>query len=171
VRGDARAGPEATGPSGGRSGGRSWAQRDRIVPKTRQLSFNSRLLFRIDHYTSLPGAALVVGVLLMGAVVVGVVLGFRSGWLTAFESGTSVVTLMMLFVIQHTQGREQAATQRKLDELLRALPEAESGLMMLEEASDDEMRDVEQDQRESREQAVEDAGLTGETTTPVDEPV
>ena len=46
----------------------------------------------------------------------------------------------MLFVIQHTQGREQAATQRKLDELLRALPEAESGLMMLEEASEDEMQ-------------------------------
>ena len=63
---------------------------------------------------------------------------------------------MMLFVIQHTQGREQAATQRKLDELLRALPEAESGLMMLEEAPDDVMRDVEIDQRESRESAVTD---------------
>jgi low affinity Fe/Cu permease len=130
---------------------RSWGQRDRIVPKTRRLTVSSRLLFTIDHYTSLPWAALVVGVVLVGAVVVGVLLGFRPGWLTAFEVGTSIVTLMMLFVIQHTQGREQAATQRKLDELLRALPEAQSELMMLEEASDDEMREVEQDQRESKE--------------------
>ena len=60
-----------------------------------------------------------------------------------FAVGTSAVTLMMVFVIQHTQGREQAATQRKLDELLRALPEAESGLMMLEEAPEEELRDVE----------------------------
>jgi low affinity Fe/Cu permease len=133
---------------------RSWAQRDRIIPKTRQLTFSSRLLFRIDHYTSLPWAALVAAVVLLGAIVSGLFLGFRTGWLTSFEVATSVVTLMMLFVIQHTQGREQAATQRKLDELLRALPEAQSGLMMLEEASDDEMRDVELDQRESKESAV-----------------
>jgi low affinity Fe/Cu permease len=98
----------------------------------------------------------VVGGVLICAVGVGAVLDFSADWLTAFETGTSIVTLMMLLVIQHTQGREQAATQRKLDELLRALPEAESGLMMLEEASDDVMRDVEMDLRESKESAVSD---------------
>ena len=132
----------------------AWSQRDRIVPKTRQLSVSSRWLFRIDHYTSLPIASLIVGAVLLAGLAVGVALGFRSGWLIGFETATSIVTLMMLFVIQHTQGREQAATQRKLDELLRALPEAESGLMMLEEASEDTMRDVEKDQRESKETAV-----------------
>jgi low affinity Fe/Cu permease len=136
----------------------AWSQRDRIVPKTRQLSMSSRWLFRIDHHTSLPMASLVVGAVLLGGLAVGVALGFRSGWLTGFETGTSIVTLIMLFVIQHTQGREQAATQRKLDELLRALPEAESGLMMLEEASEDTMRDVEKDQRESKETAASNPG-------------
>jgi len=131
----------------------SWAQRDRIVPKTRQLTPSSRALYRVDHYTSLPAAALIVAALLLGAIGVGVAVGFSGNWLTGFEVATSVVTLMMLFVIQHTQGREQAATQRKLDELLRALPEAESGLMMLEEASDDVIHDVEMDQRESKEAA------------------
>jgi low affinity Fe/Cu permease len=48
---------------------------------------------------------------------------------------------------QHTQSREQAATQRKLDELLRALPGAESGLIMLEEASEETMNEVEEGQR------------------------
>jgi len=51
-------------------------------------------------------------------------------------------------VIQHTQSREQAATQRKLDELLRALPGAESGLIMLEEASEEAMNEVEEEQRD-----------------------
>jgi len=88
---------------------------------------------------------------LLGAIVTGAILRFSSGWLTGFEVASATVTLMMVFVIQHTQGREQSATQRKLDELLRALPEAESGLMMLEEASDERMRDVELDQRESKE--------------------
>jgi low affinity Fe/Cu permease len=104
---------------------------------------------------------MVVVVLLLAAVVAGIALRFTSGWLTGFETGTSVVTLMMLFVIQHTQSREQAATQRKLDELLRASPEAESGLMMLEEASDEVMRDVEMDQREIKETTVGDVAGEG----------
>jgi low affinity Fe/Cu permease len=61
--------------------------------------------------------------------------------------GASFITLMMLVVIQHTQGREQTATQRKLDELLRALPGAESMLIMLEEESDETMQTVEDTQR------------------------
>jgi low affinity Fe/Cu permease len=129
----------------------SWSQRDRIVPRTKQLSLISRWVYVIDHFSSLPMVVATVGLLLASALVVGAVLGFPAGWIIAFEVGTSFITLMMVLVIQHTQGREQAATQRKLDELLRALPGAESGLMMLEEASEDIMRDVEKDQRESKE--------------------
>jgi low affinity Fe/Cu permease len=61
----------------------------------------------------------------------------------------------MVFAIQHTQGREQAATQRKLDELIRALPGADESLMMLEEASRQVMLDVEQGQRNVRSEASE----------------
>ncbi len=135
---------------------RSWSQRDRIVPRTQQLPLSSRWLYRIDHYSSLPMVAVVVVVTLICAIGLGAVLRFSGGWIAAFEVGTSFVTLMMVLVIQHTQGREQAATQRKLDELLRALPGAESGLMMLEEASDDVMRGVEFDQRETKENATDD---------------
>jgi low affinity Fe/Cu permease len=128
------------------------AQRERILPRTRQLSPSSRWLYHVDHYSSLPVTSFALAALLLASIVTGAILGFSSGWLTGFEVVTATVTLLMVFVIQHTQGREQSATQRKLDELLRALPEAESGLMMLEEASDERIRDVELDQRESREQ-------------------
>ena len=46
----------------------------------------------------------------------------------------------MVFIIQHTQSRQQAATQRKLDEIPQALPEADNSLLTLEHASGDELR-------------------------------
>jgi low affinity Fe/Cu permease len=91
--------------------------------------------------------ALSIGMLLVAAVILGIFLGFPSAWIVAFEASTSSVTLAMVFVIQHTQTREQAATQRKLDELLRAMPGAKTDLMMLEEASEETMREVEEGQR------------------------
>jgi low affinity Fe/Cu permease len=118
------------------------------------------LLYFIDHYSSLPMVAPVVGLLLVSAIGAGAALRFSSGWLIGFEVGTSFVTVMMVLVIQHTQGREQAATQRKLDELLRALPEAESSLMMLEESPDEVMRDVERHQRESKDLSAHDTSGT-----------
>jgi low affinity Fe/Cu permease len=128
----------------------AWWRSYRVKPRTEQRSTGSRWLYRIDHYSSLPAAAMAIGVLLLCAVGIGIGLGFPPGWVVAFEAATSSVTLIMVFVIQHTQGREQAATQRKLDELLRALPEAATHLMMLEEASEETMKEVEEGQRDHK---------------------
>jgi low affinity Fe/Cu permease len=122
--------------------------RDRVIPRTEQRTIGSRWLYRIDHYSSQPAVAITVISLLLGALFIGFALGFPVRWITAFETGTSGVTLVMVFVIQHTQGREQAATQRKLDELLRALPGTQKDLMMLEEASEEKMKKVEVGQRD-----------------------
>ena len=135
-----------------KTGGSGWWRRYRVVPRVEQRTVGSRWLYRVDHYSSLPVVATAVAALLVAALIVGIVLGFPDGWIIAFESGTSAVTLAMVFVIQHTQSREQAATQRKLDELLRALPEAQTGLIMLEEASEERMKEVEEGQRDLKRQ-------------------
>jgi low affinity Fe/Cu permease len=122
-------------------------QSDRLASRTERLSRSSRVLHTIDHYTSLPWATLILGLLLVTAILVGAVLGFPEGWTTGFEIGTASVTLIFVTVIQHTQGREDTATQRKLDELLRAVPEAETRLIMLEEESDETIQDIEDRQR------------------------
>ena len=75
---------------------------------------------------------------------------FPSNWVAAFEISVSSVTLVMVFAIQHTQGRERAAAQGKLDELLRAIPGADESLMMLEEAPRQVMLEVEGEQRDLR---------------------
>ena len=128
----------------------------RIVRRTANLPRNSRVLYRVEHYSSLPGVALSIVVGLIVLVAVGAALGFPTGWGAGFEVGASAVTLMMVFAIQHTQGREQAATQRKLDEILKALPGAADHLIMLEEAPREVMQLVEEQQREARSDWVDD---------------
>lgn len=125
-------------------------QRRRISHRTSQLPVWSRILYNIEHYTVLPAVALVGTVTVLSLVVAIWVLDFPKSWVAAFEISASSITLIMVFAIQHTQGREQAATQRKLDELIRALPDANDSLMMLEEAPREFMLNVEEEQRDVR---------------------
>ncbi len=123
-------------------------RRPRIAHRTEHLPATSRVLYRIEHFSTLPAVGLIVISSVIGGILAGAVLRFPSGWVATFEVSVSAVTLAMVFAIQHTQGREQAATQRKLDELLRALPGADQSLMMLEEASKEALLDVEEVQRD-----------------------
>ena len=109
----------------------------------------------MNHYASAPivGGAVLATVLTF--LVVGAVMGFPRAWIIAFEVSIASITLVMLFLIQHTQQREQATTQRKLDELLRALPGADESLMMLEEAPAAFILGVEESQREVRADLVD----------------
>jgi low affinity Fe/Cu permease len=66
------------------------------------------------------------------------------------------VTLVTVFVLQHTQSRQQAALQRKLDELLRVLPGADSRLVQVETASEHELADLAQRHSNVREDALSD---------------
>jgi low affinity Fe/Cu permease len=125
----------------------SMNSRRKIVPRTEQLPITSRVLYRIEHYSSLARVAIIFPIVLLVLVIVGAVLGFPTRWVNGFEVCTSAMTLVMVFAIQHTQGREQTAIQRKLDELLRAVPGAAESLMMLEEEPAEVMLEVEEGQR------------------------
>ena len=108
----------------------------------------SRVLRRIDGLTS----NAVTAVLLAAAVLTGITViaatGFRQLWVNAFAVFAGGITLIMVFVIQHTQSREQMATQLKLDELIRALPLADDHLVRVEAAGDEELDQLEQRQTE-----------------------
>jgi low affinity Fe/Cu permease len=102
-------------------------------------TMSSRLLHRVDRVTSRAETA--CGVVLCVAVflVVSACFGFPASWFRYFTVIAAAVTLVMVFVIQHTQSREQTATQMKLDELIRALPQADDHLVHIEAASDQEL--------------------------------
>ena len=74
--------------------------------------------------------------------VVGLVSGFPRWWQTILYAVTSSVTFVMVFVIQHTQARQTSATQRKLDELLRASTSADNALIAVEEAPDEVLQSL-----------------------------
>ena len=75
----------------------------------------------------------------------------------------AATTLIMVFVIQHTQARAESATQRKLDEILRASPGADNSLITLEEAPDNELRAATAASRHARRDA---RGAPGHEPTP-----
>ena len=79
-----------------------------------------------------------------------VVSDHREGILTWFEAVASAVTLVIVFVLQHTQTREQVALQRKLDEVLHALPAADDRLIQLESATGDDIAEASQRHGEMR---------------------
>jgi low affinity Fe/Cu permease len=109
--------------------GDAWADR----------SPSSRAIHRLGEITSSAAAGVAVGLALAGWVVVGIATGFPTWWQAVlYATGTSV-TLVMVFAIQHTQTRQEIAIQRKLDELLRAVPRADNRLIAAEDAPDAEL--------------------------------
>jgi len=99
----------------------------------------SRLLHQLGDFTAHAAAGLLAAAAVLAWAAVGVVLGFPNWWDNVLYLVSSSVTLVMVFAIQHTQARQQSATQRKLDELLRALPAADRRLIAVEEAPDAEL--------------------------------
>jgi low affinity Fe/Cu permease len=114
------------------------------------------LLSGADRHASRPLAAIVVVVMTGTWVVVSIVAGFPARWEVIFQTVVAAVTLAMVFIIQHSQVRHQRASQRKLDEILLALPGTDNALLTLEHASDDELRAAGHQHLSVRQAAVDD---------------
>src|SRR5690242_7183071 len=78
---------------------------------------------------------LAIGVVVLWAIS-GPVFGWSDTWQLVINTGTTIVTFLMVFVIQNTQSRDTQAMQLKLDELIRANVMARNSLINLEEKSE-----------------------------------
>ena len=117
----------------------------------------SRVLHALDRWAARPTLALSVVTVDVVWVLGSALFGFPARLETVFQTIVAATTLAMVFVIQHTQAREQAATQRKLDEILRASPRADKTLITLEEAPDNELKAATDAHRDARREARRDA--------------
>jgi low affinity Fe/Cu permease len=72
----------------------------------------------------------------------GPLFNFSDTWQLVINTGTTIATFLMVFLIQNTQNRDTAALQLKLDELIRVQHGARNALLDLEELSEDELEEV-----------------------------
>jgi low affinity Fe/Cu permease len=103
--------------------------------------------------------ALALGTVVVWAVS-GPFFGFSDTWQLVINTGTTIVTFLMVFLIQNSQNRDSAAIQVNLDELIR-VSKANNAFMGLEHLTDEELQEIE-GKCEGRAKAVLEAGTASE---------
>jgi low affinity Fe/Cu permease len=97
------------------------------------------------------------GVIVVWAVT-GPLFGYSDTWQLIINTGTTIVTFLMVFLVQHTQNRDARALHLKMDELLRSVESARNRLINLENCTDEEIDQIERQfqalrRREDRDKA------------------
>jgi low affinity Fe/Cu permease len=110
------------------------------------------------------GAVLVIIVWLL----TGPTFHFSDTWQLIINTATTVITFLMVFLIQNTQNRDAKAMHLKLDELIRAIKDARDELVDLEDLSDEELKKLEGQFRDMRKRAENDEASPSRHVDPVE---
>ena len=94
------------------------------------------------HVTGRPLTFLLALFVVLVWAITGPIFEYSDTWQLVINTGTTIVTFLMVFLIQNTQNRDTIAMQLKLDELIRAMKGAHTVLLDLEELSDEELAQI-----------------------------
>ena len=100
--------------------------------------FASAVAEAAGHYLTFLAAVLIV---LVWALT-GPLFAFSQVWQLVINTGTTIITFLMVFLIQNTQNRDSKAIHLKLDELIRAAKEANDAVIPAEEESDEQLEQL-----------------------------
>jgi low affinity Fe/Cu permease len=95
-------------------------------------------------------------------LVTGPIFHFSDTWQLVINTGTTIITFLMVFLIQNTQNRDTAAIHLKLDELIRAEKRARNAVLCLEDASEEELQQAREEFVKLAEEAKEELEERGQ---------
>jgi low affinity Fe/Cu permease len=104
----------------------------------------------VTNVVGTPWAMIAAGLVVAAWAVTGPIFGFSDTWQLVINTGTTIVTFLMVFAIQTSQNHDARVTQLKLDELIRALPQARNERIADESKSE---REIEREEAEFKREA------------------
>jgi low affinity Fe/Cu permease len=123
-----------------------------------------RFAHNVSTAVGRPGAFGLALLVVIAWAVAGPLFHYSDTWQLTINTGTTIITFLMVFVIQNTQNRDAQVMQLKLDELIRAVEQARNELVDLEDLSDEELHRL-QLQFEGLRRAAEAARATREPSS------
>jgi low affinity Fe/Cu permease len=126
----------------------------------------SRFAERISRYAGKPAAFLLAVAVVIFWAASGPLFHFGDTWQLVINTGTTIVTFLMVFLIQNSQNREGASLHIKLDELIR-VTQAKNVLLNLEDLDDDTLDKIRQHYRKLAERRDEEAAAPTVSEAPV----
>ena len=113
--------------------------------KRKKFSWFKRVAKWASHTAGRPTTFMVAMGIILIWLITGPIFDFSDTWQLVINTGTTIITFLMVFLIQNTQNRDQEALQIKLDELIRAIANAHNALLDLEELDDEELDLIRED--------------------------
>lgn len=119
----------------------------------------------LAHVSGRPITFTLAVVMILVWIVSGPFFDYSDTWQLVINTSTTIITFLMVFVIQNTQNRDTAAMQIKLDELIRATEAAHNALLDLEELEEDELDEFRSSYEDLARQARDEEGRAKDTET------